>query len=160
DLRDVGRLWLGESSPRTAHGRARGRAAEASDLQRRSRRHAHSDAAGCVPGRRHLRSASARGEHPRATRAGRGPSTEPPLPRPRPRSVARMSTALQFELPERLEAHEPPEARDLARDGVRLLVARKRDGRISHARFTDLPSYLLPGDVVVVNNSATLPAAL
>jgi S-adenosylmethionine:tRNA ribosyltransferase-isomerase len=71
-----------------------------------------------------------------------------------------MSSALQFEVPTRLEAHEPPEARGLARDGVRLLVARMRDGRISHAEFRDLPSFLAPGDVVVVNTSATLPAAL
>jgi S-adenosylmethionine:tRNA ribosyltransferase-isomerase len=71
-----------------------------------------------------------------------------------------MSTALQFEVPPRLEAYEPPEARGLARDGVRLLVARMRDGRIAHAKFRDLPSFLAPGDVVVVNTSATLPAAL
>ena len=71
-----------------------------------------------------------------------------------------MSSALQFEVPQRLEAHEPPEARGLARDGVRLLVARKCDGRISHGRFRDLPRYLRPGDVLVVNTSATLPASL
>jgi S-adenosylmethionine:tRNA ribosyltransferase-isomerase len=69
-------------------------------------------------------------------------------------------SALQFELPHRLEAHEPPEARGLARDDVRLLVACKRDGRITHARFKDLPRFLAPGDLVVVNTSATLPAAL
>ncbi len=71
-----------------------------------------------------------------------------------------MSSALQFELPPRLEAHEPPEARGLARDEVRLLVACKRDGRIVHAQFRDLPAFLAPGDLVVVNTSATLPAAL
>jgi S-adenosylmethionine:tRNA ribosyltransferase-isomerase len=69
-------------------------------------------------------------------------------------------SALQFELPRRLEAHEPPEARGLARDSVRLLVASKHDGRIAHARFKDLPAFLAPGDLVVVNTSATLPAAL
>jgi S-adenosylmethionine:tRNA ribosyltransferase-isomerase len=69
-------------------------------------------------------------------------------------------SALQFELPPRLEAHEPPEARGLARDEVRLLVACRHDGRIAHARFRDLPAFLAPGDLVVVNNSATLPAAL
>ena len=71
-----------------------------------------------------------------------------------------MSTALQFELPQRLEAHEPPEARGIARDEVRLLVAGKRDGRIAHAQFKDLPAFLAPGDLVVVNTSATLPAAV
>jgi S-adenosylmethionine:tRNA ribosyltransferase-isomerase len=69
-------------------------------------------------------------------------------------------SALEFELPARLEAHEPPEARGLARDEVRLLVASGHDGRIRHARFSDLPAFLAPGDVVVVNTSATLPAAL
>jgi S-adenosylmethionine:tRNA ribosyltransferase-isomerase len=71
-----------------------------------------------------------------------------------------MSAALQFELPSRLEAHEPPEARGLARDEVRLLVAGKRDRRIAHARFNELPKFLAPGDVVVINTSATLAAAL
>jgi S-adenosylmethionine:tRNA ribosyltransferase-isomerase len=69
-------------------------------------------------------------------------------------------TAVAFELPTRLEAHEPPEARGLRRDGVRLMVATRQDGRIRHARFADLPSFLHPGDLVVINVSATLPAAL
>jgi S-adenosylmethionine:tRNA ribosyltransferase-isomerase len=71
-----------------------------------------------------------------------------------------VSSALQFELPQRLEAHEPPEARGLARHDVRLLVAHGHDGRIVHARFRDLPEFLAAGDLVVVNTSATLPAAL
>jgi S-adenosylmethionine:tRNA ribosyltransferase-isomerase len=69
-------------------------------------------------------------------------------------------SALQFELPQRLEAHEPPEARGLSRDDVRLLVACNHDGRITHARFKDLAAFLAPGDLVVINTSATLPAAL
>ena len=69
-------------------------------------------------------------------------------------------SALEFELPPRLEAHEPPEARGLARDEVRLLAAHRHDGRITHARFKDLPAFLAAGDLVVVNTSATLPAAL
>ena len=69
-------------------------------------------------------------------------------------------SALQFELPQRLEAQEPPEVRGLARDEVRLLVASKHDGRIAHAQFKDLPAFLAPGDLVVVNTSGTLPAAL
>ena len=55
-------------------------------------------------------------------------------------------------------ASRPPEARGLTRDGVRLLAATP-DGLI-HARFRDLPRFLSPGDLLVVNNSATLPAAL
>jgi S-adenosylmethionine:tRNA ribosyltransferase-isomerase len=68
--------------------------------------------------------------------------------------------ALDFELPPELEASEPPEARGLERDQVRLMVARRSDGSIAHARFRDLPGYLRPGDLLVVNTSATLPAAV
>jgi S-adenosylmethionine:tRNA ribosyltransferase-isomerase len=71
-----------------------------------------------------------------------------------------MRPALAFELPEHLEAHEPPEARGLARDEVRMLVASRSTGELVDARFHDLPHFLAPGDVVVVNTSATLPAAL
>jgi S-adenosylmethionine:tRNA ribosyltransferase-isomerase len=71
-----------------------------------------------------------------------------------------MSAGLAFELPERLEAHEPPEARGLARDGVRMLVASRSTGELVDARFRDLPDVLAAGDVLVVNTSATLPAAL
>jgi S-adenosylmethionine:tRNA ribosyltransferase-isomerase len=65
-------------------------------------------------------------------------------------------SALTFELPERLEADRPP----AARDDVRLLVANRADGSIVHSRFRELPDFLAPGDLVVVNTSATLPAAL
>jgi S-adenosylmethionine:tRNA-ribosyltransferase-isomerase (queuine synthetase) len=63
-----------------------------------------------------------------------------------------------FTLPAELEAHDPPEARGLARDGVRLLVSRTSSGEISHHRFRKLPGLLLPGDLLVVNTSETLPA--
>ena len=69
-------------------------------------------------------------------------------------------SALAFDLPGRLEAHEPPEARGLRRDEVRLMVARRNDGGIVHTRFQHLPTFLAPGDLVVVNTSATLPAAV
>jgi S-adenosylmethionine:tRNA ribosyltransferase-isomerase len=63
-----------------------------------------------------------------------------------------------FTLPAELEAHDPPEARGLPRDGVRMLVSRRSSGEISHHRFRDLPDLLLPGDLLVVNTTATLPA--
>ena len=69
-----------------------------------------------------------------------------------------MTTAVPFRRPPASDAAEPPEHRGLARDGVRLLVA--GPGRLEHRRFRDLPSVLAPGDVVVVNTSATVPAAL
>ncbi|MGQ0839785.1 S-adenosylmethionine:tRNA ribosyltransferase-isomerase [Actinokineospora sp.] len=65
---------------------------------------------------------------------------------------------LEFTLPAESEAHEPPEARGLSRDGVRLLVG--EGASLSHRRFADLPTVLRPGDLLVVNTSATLPAAL
>src|SRR6187551_1604548 len=64
-------------------------------------------------------------------------------------------SALAFQLPSRLEAHEPP----AERDAVRMLVA-YGDGSLSDASFRELPGALAPGDLVVVNTSATLPAAL
>jgi S-adenosylmethionine:tRNA ribosyltransferase-isomerase len=70
------------------------------------------------------------------------------------------SNPLDFVLPPELEAHAPPEARGLARDQVRLLVSHLSDNRIDHLQFIDLPSVLRAGDVVVANDSATLPAAL
>ncbi|GAA2074800.1 S-adenosylmethionine:tRNA ribosyltransferase-isomerase [Actinomadura alba] len=69
-----------------------------------------------------------------------------------------------FALPPALEAHEPPEERPgphrRSRDAVRLLVGRRGDGTVSHHRFGDLPGLLLPGDLLVVNTSSTLPAAV
>jgi S-adenosylmethionine:tRNA ribosyltransferase-isomerase len=63
-----------------------------------------------------------------------------------------------FHRPAGSDAIEPPEAHGVARDAVKLLVA--RPGGVSHARFADLGDYLRPGDLLVVNNSATLPAAV
>jgi len=57
-----------------------------------------------------------------------------------------------------LPATAPAEARGVARDGVRLLVG-LRDG-VTHHVFHDLPSLLSPGDVLVVNTSTTMPAAV
>jgi S-adenosylmethionine:tRNA ribosyltransferase-isomerase len=67
---------------------------------------------------------------------------------------------LQFDLPPELEAHEPPEARGLARDDVRLMVSYRAENRILHARFHALERFLDPGDMLVVNTSGTLNAAL
>jgi S-adenosylmethionine:tRNA ribosyltransferase-isomerase len=74
---------------------------------------------------------------------------------------APMTAAIaEFTLPAELEAHAPPEARGLPRDGVRLLVSRAADGSVAHHGFTDLPGLLLPGDLLVINTSRTLPAAV
>lgn len=65
---------------------------------------------------------------------------------------------IDFALPATLEAHEPPEARGRTRDGVRLLVSRRTG--VSHHEFQELPSLLSPGDLLVINTSATLPSAV
>lgn len=57
-------------------------------------------------------------------------------------------------------ADAPAEARGLDRDEVRLLVASSATDDVGDTVFRELPSYLQAGDLVVVNRSATLPAAL
>ena len=65
---------------------------------------------------------------------------------------------LQFERPTDLFAAAPPEMRGHDRDDVRLMVS-TGEGDPHHA-FRDLPTLLEPGDLLVVNESATLPASL
>jgi S-adenosylmethionine:tRNA ribosyltransferase-isomerase len=69
-----------------------------------------------------------------------------------------MTAVADFDLPPGLEAGQPPEARGLARDDVRLLVA--GDSGLRHARFSGLGQFLSAGDVLVINTSATLAAAV
>ncbi len=61
-----------------------------------------------------------------------------------------------FDLPPELIAQTPIERRD----GSRLLTLNKQTGEISHAHFFDLPSFLRPGDCLVLNDSRVLPARL
>jgi S-adenosylmethionine:tRNA ribosyltransferase-isomerase len=56
------------------------------------------------------------------------------------------------------DATVPPEARGLSRDGIRLAVV--TPSGTSHVTARDLPSYLTPGDLLVINTSATVPSAL
>lgn len=67
---------------------------------------------------------------------------------------------LNFELPAELEAGEPPEVRGQARDEVRLLVSHREERRVLHTHFRQLPDVLEPGDLLVINTSGTLNAAL
>jgi len=62
-------------------------------------------------------------------------------------------------LAEGAPATSPPEARGLARDGVRMLVAAASAG-LRPLLARQLPAVLRPGDLVVLNTSDTLPAAL
>lgn len=71
-------------------------------------------------------------------------------------------TELFFTRPTSLAATAPPEARGMARDEVRLMVSTKTaaGGTHTHGHFLDLAQNLNPGDLLVVNESATLPASL
>jgi S-adenosylmethionine:tRNA ribosyltransferase-isomerase len=59
-------------------------------------------------------------------------------------------------LPAKLIAQQPASPRDSAR----LLVLDKASGKISHRHFFDLPKILMPGDVLVFNDSKVIPARL
>ena len=61
-----------------------------------------------------------------------------------------------YELPEEFIAQTPVEPRDASR----LLVLDRRSGEVEHAHFCDLPRYLLPGDVLVLNETRVLRARL
>jgi S-adenosylmethionine:tRNA ribosyltransferase-isomerase len=63
-------------------------------------------------------------------------------------------------LPPALRASVPAARRGVRRDHVRLLVVDRSDGRIRHSRFDLLPELLRPGDLLVVNTSRVLPAAV
>jgi S-adenosylmethionine:tRNA ribosyltransferase-isomerase len=74
----------------------------------------------------------------------------PTLPTPLP---------LDFQLDSAHIAREPAERRWGSRADVRLMVSPGED-EPRHAAFADLSELLAPGDLVVVNNSATVPAAI
>lgn len=69
-------------------------------------------------------------------------------------------TALDFVLPPQLEAREPAELRGSGRDDVRMIVSDRKTGEVFDTHFRELPDFLRAGDVLVLNTSATLPAAL
>jgi S-adenosylmethionine:tRNA ribosyltransferase-isomerase len=71
-----------------------------------------------------------------------------------------MITELNLTLPPELEAPAPAEARGLTRDSVRLMVSHYRDNHIEHTRFYDLTRFLQAGDLLVINTSGTLNAAI
>ncbi len=62
----------------------------------------------------------------------------------------------QYELPPELIAQHPAARRDASR----LLVLHRSTGQREHRQFTDLPEYLRPGDVLVLNDSRVIPARL
>lgn len=70
------------------------------------------------------------------------------------------ATAFDFFLPSELNATHPPERRGIRRDHVRMMVLDKKTGHVRHDNFFRLADYLKPGDLVVMNNSRTVPAIL
>ncbi len=65
-----------------------------------------------------------------------------------------------FELPANLECSKPTEVRGLRRDEVRLMVSEMETDKIHHDVFKNIVEYLNEGDVLVVNTSGTMKAAL
>ncbi len=61
-----------------------------------------------------------------------------------------------YHLPEELIAQHPADVRDHSR----LLVLDRAAGTVSHRHFYDLPSYLVPGDTLVFNDTRVIPARL
>ncbi len=61
-----------------------------------------------------------------------------------------------YTLPQSFIAQQPVEPRDSSR----LLVLHRGDGRIEHRHFSDVGDYLVPGDLLVANNSRVIPARL
>lgn len=46
------------------------------------------------------------------------------------------------------------------RDSARMLVLHRSDGQIEDRRISDLPEYMLPGDILLTNDSRVVPARL
>src|SRR5262245_19526396 len=74
--------------------------------------------------------------------------------------VTFMQNAFAFELPQDLVARAPAERRGLNRDQVRLLVVNRKSFQIEHTRFDQIVNWLHQGDLLVLNSSRTIPAAL
>ena len=66
------------------------------------------------------------------------------------------TSELDYELPAELIAQRPLERRD----DSRLLVFDRQTGAVEHRSFRDLGSLLVPGTIVVVNDTRVLPARL
>jgi S-adenosylmethionine:tRNA ribosyltransferase-isomerase len=97
-----------------------------------------------------LATIAASGTGPEAAAPVSGAPTAPDFGAPLP---------LGFALDAAHEAHEPPEARGTARDGVRLMVSPGTAAPV-HTTFDQLPAVLAPGDLIVANTSGTVAAAV
>jgi len=61
-----------------------------------------------------------------------------------------------YHLPRELIAQKPIEPRDKSR----LMVLDRRTGKIEHRHFYNIVEYLIPGDLLVLNNTKVIPARL
>ncbi len=126
-------------------------------VRRRPRRPAHRAAPGGVPRRGHLRPAAAGDRRTGPGAARLEPSTVGALPAGRPagggvmRLLDEQPATLRGQRPSR---PPPPRSADSTATPPVCLVA--RPDVVEHARFRDLARVLRAGDVVVVNNSATV----
>lgn len=64
------------------------------------------------------------------------------------------TSELQYDLPAELIAQSPCDPRDASR----LMVIHRRSGKIEHRIFRDLPEYLRPADLLILNRTRVLPA--
>lgn len=65
-------------------------------------------------------------------------------------------SAYDYCLPKELIAQKPLENRDDAR----LFVLERNTGKIEHRKFHEITNYLLPGDLLVLNNTKVIPAQI
>jgi len=65
-------------------------------------------------------------------------------------------TDFDFDLPKSLIAQEP----SLQRDRSRLLALKRSTGGVAHRIFTDIDQYLLPGDLLIINDTKVFPCRL
>ncbi len=74
--------------------------------------------------------------------------------------VQTINSPMEFSLPEILECAIPTEERGINRDEVRLLVSNKNTDQIHHTNFKNIVDHLQDGDVLIINTSGTLKAAI
>lgn len=77
-----------------------------------------------------------------------------------PLKISRGDKKYDFKLPNKLQCAKPAEERGIRRDEVRLMVSNRETDEARHTIFKNLEDYLREGDVLVVNTSGTLKAAL
>ena len=61
-----------------------------------------------------------------------------------------------YVLPQELIAQKPADRRD----GARMMVLDRVSQTIDHHQFTDLPDFLCPQDLVILNNTRVVPARI